>query len=103
MGQEKMTPAMNPGLAFRRHLREPWFKPVARIGCEGSDEYPLNPVGGGSPDPGDTELVSEITARRSGERFLFVNDAILPVPGYIDTFYRNNKGKATVIVRPVDN
>ncbi|MBN1546721.1 MAG: hypothetical protein JW902_08690, partial [Syntrophaceae bacterium] len=25
-GREKMTPAMNPGLAFRRHMTEPWFK-----------------------------------------------------------------------------
>ena len=28
---------------LRRHLSEPRFKPIARIGSRGSDEYPLNP------------------------------------------------------------
>lgn len=97
-GQEKMTLAMNPGLAFRRHMAEPWFKPIVRIGCEGSDEYPLNPVDGGALRPDTRELVAEITARRSGELFLFVNDAVLPIPGYFDLFYRNNHGRATVSV-----
>jgi uncharacterized protein (DUF2235 family) len=97
-GREKMTTAMNPGLAFRRYLREPWFKPIARIGCEGSDEYPLDPVGGGTLGPEARELVAEIKARRSGELFLFVNDAVLPIPGYFDYFYRNNHGKTEVTV-----
>ena len=101
-GHEKMTPAMNPGLGFRRHMREPWFKPIARIGSEGSDEYPLNPVDGGVLNPEAKELVAEIKARRSGELFLFVNDAVLPIPGWFDYFYRNNRGKAAVTIRPLE-
>ncbi len=100
-GREKMTPAMNPGLAFRRHMAEPWFKPVARIGCEGSDEYPLDPVDGDQLKPDARELVAEMTARRSGELFLFVNDAVLPIPGWFDYFYRNNHGRAMVSVERI--
>jgi hypothetical protein len=100
-GQEKMTPAMNPGLVFRRYVTEPWFKPMARIGGEGSDEYPLNPVGGGVLNPDAKELVAEIRARRSGELFLYVNDAVIPVPGLFDYFYRNNHGRADVKVEPL--
>lgn len=41
-GVESMTWPMYPGLLLRRHLSEPWFKPIARIGAQGRDEYPLD-------------------------------------------------------------
>ncbi|MBI2357763.1 MAG: DUF2235 domain-containing protein [Deltaproteobacteria bacterium] len=74
-GTELMTPAMFSGLLLRRHIGEPWFKPIARIGNQGSDEYPLGPVGSSVRDRTAKRLVAEIAARRSGELFLFVNDA----------------------------
>lgn len=86
-------------IPFRRHLTEPWFKPIARIGEYGSDEYPLNPADGASDD--DT-LIAEITARRGGKLYLFVNDAALPVPNAWQFFYENNSGTAKVVVSPVD-
>jgi len=43
-------------------------------------------------------LSSEITARTSGELFVYVNDAILALPGVSDLFYANNSGRATVRV-----
>jgi hypothetical protein len=54
------------------------------------------------PIPGQplTRLDAEITARRSGELFLFVNDAVLPVPKNGQVFY-NNQGTATVTIYPV--
>jgi uncharacterized protein (DUF2235 family) len=99
-GVEKMTALMYAGLPFRRHVREPWFKPVARVGVVGSDEYPLNPVDLSIPGEGTEKLVAEITARRDGELFLFVNDAVLPVPAGWQIFYINNQGTATLTVHP---
>ena len=88
-GFKFMPWTMYPGLLFRRHLSEPWFKPIARIGYLGRDEYPLDlkPDGESSSGP----FTAEITARRSGEIFLFVNDAILPLPNGWQFFYNNNK------------
>jgi uncharacterized protein (DUF2235 family) len=99
-GRGEMTPLMYLGLPFRRHLGEPWFKPIARIGRRGGDEYPLDPADILNKTRAATTLVSHIKARRSGELFLFVNDAVWPVlPGW-QPYYRNNHGSATVEVRP---
>jgi hypothetical protein len=38
-------------------------------------------------------------AERSGEVFLYVNDAVLPLPWIHDLFYRNTKGAAEVVIR----
>jgi uncharacterized protein (DUF2235 family) len=101
-GAERMTPPMYFRLLLRRHVRDPWFKPIARIGSTGSDEYPLHPVDGTIPTAKTKTLVADITARRSGELFLFVNDAVLPVPQIWQVFYNNNKGAATVTIQPID-
>ena len=85
-------------IPFRRHITEPWFKPIARIGEYGSDEYPLNPAEGSDADT----LIAEIKARRGGKLYLFVNDAVLPVPNALQYFYNNNSGTAKVVVSPVD-
>jgi hypothetical protein len=100
-GVELMPWTMYSGLLFRRHIREPWFKPIARIGHQGSDEYPLTLVAVGGPDQTPKRFVAEITARRSGELFLFVNDAVLPLPNDWQFFYNNNTGTATVTVKAV--
>ncbi|MGE5525077.1 MAG: DUF2235 domain-containing protein [Rhodospirillaceae bacterium] len=93
--REKMSWSLYPRVLFRRYMTEPWMRPVARIGEAGSDEYVLQPRVGESSD---TALVAEITARRSGELFLFVNDAVLPVPNTWQPFYADNTGAATVKV-----
>ena len=38
------------------------------------------------------ELVAELTARTTGELFLYVNDAVIGLPGIADSFYVG-KGK----------
>lgn len=43
-------------------------------------------------------LISDITANATGELFLYVNDAVLTLPGLTDVFYRNNSGRAKVTV-----
>jgi uncharacterized protein (DUF2235 family) len=76
-----------------RELIRPWFRIVARIGGKGSEEAFLD------PDPTDKYLIDEvITATRDGELFLFVNDAVIGVPGFYDYFYKNNQGSAKVTI-----
>ncbi len=78
---------------FRRELIRPWFRIVARIGGKGGEETFLD------PDPKDGSISEVITATRDGELFLFVNDAVLPVPGLYGFFYTlNNLGKAEVAI-----
>jgi uncharacterized protein (DUF2235 family) len=119
---------------LRRWWNADWFKPIARIGRFGNDEYVLDPMNdlaprekppacldklhmqGGSitkkidadlalrinvcsqvPDDRVT-LQSEIKARSDGELFIYVNDAVLGIPGINDFFLRNNSGAATVTI-----
>ncbi len=120
---------------LKRWWRENWFKPIARIGVIGNDEYVLNPTDefekySYPPCPAGTEknnhvrdkirsdlaqqcmafnptpdnykvLVSEIKARTTGELFLYVNDAVLMLPGATNLFFSNNTGTARVMVEPV--
>jgi hypothetical protein len=91
------------GTLMKRWWGEPWFKPIIRVGRYGNDEYVLVPV---RPRPGqkasdNTSLVAEITPRTSGELYMFVNDAIVALPGLSGRFYRNNRGSATVLVEEI--
>jgi uncharacterized protein (DUF2235 family) len=47
-------------------------------------------------------LVSELTARSTGELFIYVNDAVLMLPGLINVFYQNNSGTAAISVERVE-
>jgi uncharacterized protein (DUF2235 family) len=92
-------------LPLRRVLNRPWFRPIARIGAVGADEYPLDPdtrpvapTPDRAPSEAPDEVVTEIKARRTGELFLYVNDAIIGLPRVASIFYRNNSGKARVEV-----
>ncbi len=114
--RDKMSRPMYFFVPFRRWLAEPWFKPIARIGDKGNDEYPLSPS---TPFPSGTAenekkvLATEIVARRDGELFLYVNDAVLFYPsqwcgfekslfGIRCEFYTNNHGTATVTIKRVE-
>jgi hypothetical protein len=83
---------------LRRELFHPWFRVVARIGGKGSEEKALE------PDLNDKFLIDEpIKATRDGELFLFVNDAIIGLPGFGGYFYKlfygNNKGSTRVTIK----
>jgi hypothetical protein len=60
-----------------------------QLDCEARDPKRFRP---------NRVLISDITADATGELFLYVNDAILTVPGLTDVFYRNNSGSAKVTV-----
>jgi uncharacterized protein (DUF2235 family) len=89
---------MSLAVPLRRSVSEPWFRPFARIGSTGRDTYVLQPVSGGGTATG---LVSELTARTSGELFLYVNDAVFGLPWLVDLSYANNVGTASVVVERV--
>lgn len=74
---------------MRRHWLENWFTPIARVGALGMDEVALAPQS------------TRIEARRTGELFLFVNDAVLVSPRFWIEFYSNNQGKAHMVVRKI--
>ncbi len=91
-----------PALPFRRVLTADWFVPVAKIGNTGAEYHLFQPVDRSDKtvgqEPRYDQAVAVITPRRTGQLFLFVNDAIAPVVW--DYFYRNNQdGPASVTVR----
>ncbi len=87
-------PKLLPFVPFRRHVTEPWLKLMGRVGPRGRafaiGSGPLN-----------------YRAESDGELFLYVNDAVLGLPGDRRTLpYRwsrgRNEGTATVTVSPVE-
>ena len=79
-------------LPMRRELIRPWFRIVARTGSVGGEESFLD------PDPKDHSIDEVMRATRDGELFLFVNDAVLGIPGLEGVFYSNNVGSADVTI-----
>ena len=73
-------------LPFRRVLTVRWFVPIARIGMHLAEYHPL-----------DQDTVT-ITPRRSGQLFLFVNDAIPPWPFWTHSYVNNTGGSAAVTI-----
>lgn len=107
---------MAAAVPLRRHLAEPWFQPMARIGGNGNDTYvlqqqPSTPRRNDRrtrPDescasrqaahPAPEEIFeATLVARSSGPLFLYVNDAI-GMPWHWQAFYENNCGSAWIEV-----
>ena len=84
------------GSPLRRVLFRPWFRLIARVGAIGGNEYFLDPT---RTSKSPQIYRDRFSAARSGELFLYTNDAVLPIPGLSDVFYRNNRGSAEITVR----
>jgi uncharacterized protein (DUF2235 family) len=80
------------GVPLRRELTQDWFRIVLRYGAVGGEEAFLD------PDPDDYKVQANIKPTRDGELFIFVNDAVIGIPGLYDFFYRNNGGTAQLTV-----
>jgi len=82
------------GWGLKRVLFRPYFRLLARVGERGTSETFLDPrLVPGAP----TETYrATFVAERSGEVFLYVNDAVLGLPWLNDLFYANNKGTAKI-------
>lgn len=81
------------GVPWRRELFKDWFRIVLRYGRVGGEEVFLD------PDPTDPLIQVNVKPTREGELFIFVNDAVLGIPGAYHWFYGNNRGSARVTVR----
>jgi uncharacterized protein (DUF2235 family) len=106
-------------LPFRRVLTTRWFVPMVRIGDDVAEYHPLNQLEvvpdeprADGPSRSDSRRINgnaakrirgfaEFAPARTGQMFLFVNDAILPGP-WLKTFYDNNQGTATVTVSAIE-
>jgi hypothetical protein len=77
---------------LRRETTQDWFHVVLRYGSVGGEETFI------VPDPDDTSIQSPIRATRNGEIFVFVNDAVIGIPGLYNLFYRNNGGAADLVI-----
>ena len=91
-------PMMFVAMPLRRIYFRRWFTVIARIGSVGMNEDYLDPT----PDPpNQANIFSGVTDRtkRDGELFLYVNDAVIAVPGLFSHFYDNNHGTAHIRVR----
>ena len=84
--------ALMLAVPLRRELTRPWFRLVLRYGATGGEEVFLD------PDPEDGTIENVIRPTRKGELFIFVNDAVIGIPGLYDVFYRNNAGTGKMTV-----
>jgi uncharacterized protein (DUF2235 family) len=80
------------GVPLRRELFEDWFRIVLRYGRVGGEEDFLE------PDPDDPKIESPFRPKRDGELFIFVNDAVIGIPGLYGALYKNNIGSARITV-----
>lgn len=84
-------------LPLRRELSKDWFRIVLRFGHVGGEESSYE------PDPYDDiiqfNIRPTIAPDRKQELFVFVNDAVIGVPGFYDLLYRNNRGTAYLTVK----
>ncbi|MGX5828074.1 DUF2235 domain-containing protein [Mesorhizobium sp. 43Arga] len=103
-GVQESSVAHYMATLMKRWWAEPYFKPIARVGRFGNDEYVLNAVEPVVPGQcANMKLTAEIKPKASGELYVYVNDAVFGLPGVYDFFYRhNNQGSADVKVGKVN-
>jgi hypothetical protein len=80
---------------LKRELERPWFETVVRFGPVGGEENFIDP---GRQD--DKTLSTTFRPTISGELYVFLNDAVIGVPGLFTTFYRHDHGCITVLIKP---
>ncbi|MEA2868865.1 MAG: hypothetical protein QOE39_3580 [Bradyrhizobium sp.] len=105
-GWNKMVWPMQLGVPIRRLLASNWFATIIRIGNRGFGEVVLSYHRMDSPPcqcPATTSYTATFTAQKTGEVFVYVNDAVIGIPGYFDHYYTlNNKGKADLTLQLLD-
>jgi uncharacterized protein (DUF2235 family) len=80
-------------LPLRRELFEDWFRIVLRYGRVGGEETFYE------PDLRDDTIQFPIVPTRSGEVFVFINDAVIGVPGLYNVLSRWNAGTARLTIK----
>jgi uncharacterized protein (DUF2235 family) len=82
-------------LPLRREFKREWFRIVLRFGEIGGEEAFYD------PDPSDPIIEFPFRPTRDGELFVFVNDAVIGIPGLFDVLSRKNRGKAKLIIERI--
>jgi hypothetical protein len=83
-------------LPLRRYYGEPWFQPTARYGYYGNQTDFLEP----DPNPAFKKISEYVSPKVPGELFLYVNDAVLPVPASYQWFYNQHRGCMSMFIKP---
>jgi uncharacterized protein (DUF2235 family) len=80
-------------LPLRRELFEDWFRIVLRYGRVGGEESTF------LPDPTDPLIQDNIKPTRPGELFIFVNNAVIGLPGFYGSLYKLSHGAGQLTVQ----
>lgn len=80
-------------LPLRRELFEDWFRIVLRYGRVGGEEAFYE------PDLRAETIQFPIKPTRSGELFVFINDAVTGIPGLYNILSRGNGGTAVLTIK----
>jgi hypothetical protein len=80
---------------LRRELDRPWLETVVRFGPVGGEESFMDPS-----SQEDKTLSTTFRPTISGELYVFLNDAVIGIPGLFPTFYRHDHGCVTVLIKP---
>ena len=80
-------------LPLRRELFEDWFRIVLRYGSRGGEEIVQE------PDLTDPLIQNNIRPTREGQLYVFVNDAVIGIPGLYGWLYKDNKGTAELTIK----
>jgi uncharacterized protein (DUF2235 family) len=82
-------------LPLRREFKHDWFRIVLRFGEIGGEETFYD------PDPTDPIIEFPFRPTREGELFVFVNDAVIGIPGLFGVLSKKNRGKAKLIIERI--
>jgi hypothetical protein len=95
-GVSELTTAHVLAMPIKRSWSVDYFVPMLRIGRLGNDEYALVPT---STASGGGVANLAFTAPRDDELFVYLSDAVSPVPTKTTFFYDNNCGWGSISVR----
>ena len=88
------------GIPYRRLMWSDYFTTVLRVGSTGVSEHLLELWPGPLSDRGKLTFTGTFKPQKTGEVFVFVNDAIITLPYLYSFFYvSNNTGKATLTLK----
>lgn len=90
-------------ILLRRSLGDRWFQPLVKVvPAPGSGSSYVEALEIQQDKSVGSAYTADFDAARTGELFLFVNDAILPWDGLTEYFYANNLGGAAVRIERID-
>lgn len=103
IGKQTAPASLYIATPLLRDLASDWYQPIARIGNNLFDRYPLKAVDeDGTFGTGRKMILRQkIKARRTGPLYLYLNDAVPLTATFPHDFYKNNCGCAWVSVTPL--